>query len=222
MTEQYTTPTHKSADGKYLHLHLGDWFILTMREGEPHASDYIPVHNADLLAYGVKAPIIVLETQEQLKEFKLTWCKFDEALNIACDQVFFAQNESQAVDYFHKVYEYELEEEISDLEVIEEIVVDDYLKRGYYITMPDDSVYVVSVNHIAMSRAEAYKDQFDGDVIKSLREDTLLLFKDDHYEVSDWAKNNMNWEDVKQHAHMVKKPDIDFDDGWVNGDYEVK
>jgi hypothetical protein len=38
----------------------------------------------------------------------------------------------------------------------------------------------------------------------------------------DWAKNNMNWSDVKAQAVKVKEADaLDMDDSWANGQMEV-
>jgi hypothetical protein len=39
----------------------------------------------------------------------------------------------------------------------------------------------------------------------------------------DWGfKNNMNWEDVKEHAEKFKHaPEPDYQEGWVNGAWEV-
>ena len=36
-----------------------------------------------------------------------------------------------------------------------------------------------------------------------------------------WAANSMNWSDVKDKATCVKKPDVDFVDGWCNGEWKV-
>lgn len=77
------------------------------------------------------------------------------------------------------------------------------------VTMPDESVWDVPVSIIQENWWEYYKDKdFDEDE-----------FDDD--ECIDWAQNNMNWKDVKDHARMVEGPKVDFQDGWVNGDREV-
>lgn len=92
------------------------------------------------------------------------------------------------------------------------------------VTMPDGHRYDVPVAIIARSRAEHYAHEFDGDFERSLNEDTLPLFKEYPNEISDWAANNMNWEDVEESAEMVPLlPDEapDFQEGWVNGDKEI-
>jgi len=91
------------------------------------------------------------------------------------------------------------------------------------IEMPDGSKWDIPVMIIARNRAEYYKDEFGGDVEKSLKEDTLLLFAEDEYEIHDWAANNMNWSDVAEHAKEVigEKKEVDFEEGWCNGEYEI-
>lgn len=93
------------------------------------------------------------------------------------------------------------------------------------ITMPDGSKYDVPVEIIARNRAKHYADkEFDGDIERSLAEDTMPLFQSDDYEIHDWAANNMNWSDVKDHATLASLPedgDESRQEGWVNGEYEV-
>ena len=89
--------------------------------------------------------------------------------------------------------------------------------------MPDGSKWDVPVTIIASHRAEHYKQEFGGDVHKSLNEDTLPLFESDPFEIADWAANNMNWSDVERVAKLadIPKPDVDFQYGWVNGKKEL-
>jgi hypothetical protein len=90
------------------------------------------------------------------------------------------------------------------------------------VDMPDGSKWDVPVDVIARHRAEYYKDEFDNDIEKSLKEDTLPLFESDEYEIEDWAANNMNWDEVATHAVRINKPDEpDYQEGWVNGEKEV-
>ena len=93
------------------------------------------------------------------------------------------------------------------------------------ITQRDGSVWGVPVSVIAVNRAQNYKDEFGGDVERSLKEDTSVLFAEDNYEIKDWAANNMNWDEVAPHA--VKLSDAppltedDFQEAWVNGEKEL-
>ncbi len=91
------------------------------------------------------------------------------------------------------------------------------------IDMPDGSRWDVPVMIIAQNRAGYYKDEFGGDMDRSLKEDTLPLFKEGDYEIHDWAANNMNWSDVVEFAKKVidGKTKVDYQNGWINGDYEI-
>lgn len=87
--------------------------------------------------------------------------------------------------------------------------------------MPDGSLWDVPVMAIARHRAAYYADEFDGDVERSLKEDTLPLFADDDYQIKDWASNNMDWSDVAEVAWQFSKSKTDFQEGWVNGRKEI-
>lgn len=95
----------------------------------------------------------------------------------------------------------------------------------YVVAMPDGSRWAVPLMVIATDRAKHYAQEFDGDLERSLAEDTLPLFDADPYQAHDWAANNMNWSDVKGEARIYEpaKPlgDDDFAEGWVNGEYQV-
>lgn len=91
------------------------------------------------------------------------------------------------------------------------------------VTMPDGSEWAVPVEVIARHRAAHYASEYEGDVERSLREDTWFLFEDDEFNVEDWAANNMDWSDVEEHARKVADHEApDFQEGWVNGESEVR
>lgn len=94
------------------------------------------------------------------------------------------------------------------------------IMKGYMtITQSDGSIWAVRISTIAKNRAAYYADEYDGDVEKSLAEDTLPLFQSDTYEIQDWASNNMDWSDFNGQQYCVKGPDaLDFQEAWVNGD----
>ncbi len=96
------------------------------------------------------------------------------------------------------------------------------MSKHLFVTMPDESVWAVPVSIIATHRATYYAGECGGDVEKSLAEDTMPLFEHDPFEVEDWAANNMNWSDVVEHARLVSEGETDYEDGWVNGEKEVK
>jgi hypothetical protein len=89
--------------------------------------------------------------------------------------------------------------------------------------MPDGSKWDIPVNVIALDRAKYYaRKEFDGDIDRSLAEDTNPLFESDDYEIEDWAANNMNWSDVEEFATKVNdKEEVNYQEGWVNGEKEV-
>ena len=89
------------------------------------------------------------------------------------------------------------------------------------VEMPDGSKWGVPVDIIARNRAENYAHEFDGDIEKSLAEDTMPLFESDDYEVEDWAANNINWCDVEANAIKLHEGQTGFEEGWVNGNKEV-
>ena len=95
------------------------------------------------------------------------------------------------------------------------------LTKNYVTTMPDGSKWAVPVKLIALARASYYAKEFDGDVERSLGEDTSPLFESDHYEIEDWAQNNMHWDDVKDLAECIEPAKCDFQKGWLNGEHEV-
>lgn len=84
------------------------------------------------------------------------------------------------------------------------------------VTMPDGSQWDVPVQIIADHRDEHYKDDAE-DTIRFIRERSL-----DAFDIKDWAANNMNWSDVKDHAVKVKDaPECDYEDGWCNGSHRI-
>lgn len=96
--------------------------------------------------------------------------------------------------------------------------------KKYIVEMPDGSKWGVPVEVIALDRAASYAEEFGGNTARSLEEDTLPLFEDDPRQVADWAKGNMNWEDVSAHASRIAEPmpEVDWQEGWVNGKWEIR
>lgn len=89
--------------------------------------------------------------------------------------------------------------------------------------MADGTKWGVPVEIIALNRATHYAHEFDGDVARSLAEDTMPLFDSDDFEIEDWAVNNMNWSDFN--GHQVKLQDavaIDFENDWLYGAKEIE
>jgi hypothetical protein len=99
------------------------------------------------------------------------------------------------------------------------------LPQTYEVKMRDGTVWGVPVMAIARNRAAHYAKEFGGDVERSLAEDTVPLFTDANYEISDWARNNMDWSDVEKLATKLRDPPpmsaSDMQEAWVNGENHV-
>ncbi len=80
--------------------------------------------------------------------------------------------------------------------------------RKLHIKMPDNSVWAVPTALIIADHAKHYADEEP-------------ISEDEDDEIMDWAANNMNWSGVQHEAKLVSPPDVDFEDGWVNGDKEI-
>ena len=93
------------------------------------------------------------------------------------------------------------------------------MKKYMTIKMPDGSTWAVPTEIVARNRAEAYANEFRGDVEQSLLKDTIPLFESDQYEIQDWAENNMYWDDFgDQKVKVFDAKEIDFEEGLTNGD----
>jgi len=92
----------------------------------------------------------------------------------------------------------------------------------YIVEMEDGSKWAVPIEAIALNRAKKYADEFGNNTARSLEEDTWPLFEDDSYEIHDWASNNMNWEEVEgKAARVADGGSIDYQEGWVHGEWEI-
>lgn len=88
------------------------------------------------------------------------------------------------------------------------------------ITMPDGSVWEVPAMMIALNRTNYYAEN-DGFKPDSKEWNDELKHSLTSEELIDWSANNMDWSDVSASARMVKNGDVDYQEGWVNGDKEV-
>jgi hypothetical protein len=96
------------------------------------------------------------------------------------------------------------------------------------VIMPDGSKWDIPAKIIAENRAKYYAehdtDKTSGEEFdKVFKEEVELLLNDPDGEdvIIDWAANNMNWSDVKDFAVKVSDMEVDYQEGWVNGDKEV-
>lgn len=92
------------------------------------------------------------------------------------------------------------------------------MRKFMTVTMPDNSVWKIPTDVIARHRAAYFAKGHGITLEKSLELWTLPLFNEDPDEIEDWAENNMNWSDVQPHATMIRPGEVDYDDGWANGE----
>lgn len=97
-------------------------------------------------------------------------------------------------------------------------------KKYLRVTMPDSSVWDVPAEIVAKDRASYYKEKDPTSYGTPERTYTAEfdITMDDEYELIDWARNNMDWDDVKEFAVEDTEPDEpDFQEGWLNGEHEI-
>lgn len=92
------------------------------------------------------------------------------------------------------------------------------MKNLMTIKMDDGSTWGVPIEVIARHRENFYANKFNGDIEESLKQDTIPFFEEDEYNIEDWASNNMNWDDVKKHAMLIESGNVDYQEGWINGE----
>ena len=100
---------------------------------------------------------------------------------------------------------------------------DELLNKKYVITMPDGSEWAVPISVIAESYAKWRAPDHAGGYEEALQEEVLPAFAADNFEIRDWASGNMVWEEVKEHATLLRPAcnAFDFEEGWVNGDWRI-
>jgi hypothetical protein len=80
------------------------------------------------------------------------------------------------------------------------------------------SIWRIPAKIVCHDRAMYYRNRSDDyDVYQS--EFDFCVENDD--EIIDWAKNNMNWYDVKKDARLVWAAEENMDHEWIEGDMEV-
>lgn len=95
------------------------------------------------------------------------------------------------------------------------------LSKKYRITMPDGTDWDIPIKIIAKHHARFFSKQYDGDETQSLADCTLPMFTQHSYEIASWARNQMTWEDVKEHAVQVIKPAESYSIGWIKGKHKI-
>lgn len=81
------------------------------------------------------------------------------------------------------------------------------------IKFENGEIYQIPAHIIADHRSKYYA-KTDKDTTYKEEYDYVM---EDEEELIDWAQNNMNWVDVKEHAKQIKnEEDFDYQSGWVN------
>ncbi len=98
----------------------------------------------------------------------------------------------------------------------------DILSATYVTTMSDGQKWAVPVERIAFNHAHYYAKRDGISFDETLKRGTIPLFENDHFEIEDWAQNNMDWSDVVKYARIIDDPACDFQEGWVNGEHSIE
>lgn len=95
------------------------------------------------------------------------------------------------------------------------------MKRMYTVKMSNGDIYGVPAEVIADNYAKFYESL--GEEYQENYDAMIQWFDERDYEFADWAKNNMDWDDVKTAAVLLvkAKKDIDYQNEWVNGEYNL-
>lgn len=89
------------------------------------------------------------------------------------------------------------------------------LPTGHFYELPTEAI----AQHRAAVMQKAHPDEFA--TLESALEDSRELFKDDDYNIQDWAQNNMQQDEVLSHARLVRftPPEQSLQEGtWATSD----
>lgn len=94
------------------------------------------------------------------------------------------------------------------------------------VTLPSGDVWGLPLRFVAENRAAHFAGEFDGDINKSLENDTWPLFFScgelDSYEIRDWIIGNMDWDAMKHRAWLVRSgKDKDGGISWDDIDIDL-
>ena len=83
--------------------------------------------------------------------------------------------------------------------------------KFYQVKMPNGETWRVPLSVIEKSVIDCF-----GELPSYMAEGDHI----DHDYAEEWAQNNMNWSDVKEHAELVER-DVDYEDYWCNGEGQI-
>lgn len=92
------------------------------------------------------------------------------------------------------------------------------MKKYYAVKMENGETWGVPAEKIADIYAKDYAES--GEDYQENFDAMMEWFDKKDYEFSDYAKNNIDWSDIKDSAVLLSKDEEDFDyeDGWMNGE----
>ena len=95
------------------------------------------------------------------------------------------------------------------------------------VEMSDKTQWAIPAKLIAINRAQYYAqldaERGDGEYV-AIFEKEVEYAMSINYEITDWAANNMNWEDVCSHAIQLKVslPEINYHRDWTNAPKSIQ
>lgn len=96
--------------------------------------------------------------------------------------------------------------------------------KYYTIEMTNGDIYGIPAEVIAENYASYYHKNHDEDYKENF-DYMMELFDKKDYDFEDWARGNMNWDEVQDKAVLLRKGNIevDFQECWTGGkcDYLV-
>lgn len=84
------------------------------------------------------------------------------------------------------------------------------------LTTTAKAVWTIPAHIVCGNRASYYSKEGPG-----VKEEEFTFCMENDDEIIDWAKNNMNWEDVSHEARLVEDVEEDMNREWGAGDMEV-
>lgn len=89
------------------------------------------------------------------------------------------------------------------------------------VVFSNGEVYKVPATIVAKDRANYYAKNTKDDA-KEVYEEELQNTLNDDFEIIDWAQNNMNWEEVAEHAvRFYDESKIDFHKEWISNELDI-
>lgn len=90
--------------------------------------------------------------------------------------------------------------------------------KFYTVEMANGDIYGIPAQVIAENYAKFYEGRYSEDFQENF--DAMMgWFDEKNYQFEDWCRNEMDWDDVKHCAVLLKRGEVkvDFQECWVNG-----